>query len=200
MTRRLRVLAIAYACSPYRGSEPGVGWGWINAIATRHDVDVITAEFSKPEIERFYEVNPDQPKNIRFHYVQEKCWHYRLNPWWGRIEASCLRPLVNAVYVGWQRAAFRLAQRLCGQVNFDVLHLITLVGFRFPGRFWQMDLPFVWGPIGGLENTPWAFLPLMGLSGALYFTARNTINAFHKRFLSGPKHAFSKAHGSIIAA
>ena len=52
----------------------------------------------------------------------------------------------------------------------------------------------------GLENTPWRFFPVLGLSGSIYYAGRNIINSLDKRFLSGPKQAFKKAHGGIIAA
>ena len=35
LTRRLKILISAYACNPYKGSEEGVGWGWVTAIARR---------------------------------------------------------------------------------------------------------------------------------------------------------------------
>ena len=56
-----------------------------------------------------------------------------------------------------------------------------------------MDIPLVWGPIGGLENTPWRFLPSMGPSGCLFFAGRNVINSLQRRFLPGPKRSFAKA-------
>ena len=95
-----------------------------------------------------------------------------------------------------------MAQRLQAEIGFDLVHLITFVGFRFPGQFWKMDIPLVWGPIGGLENTPWRFLPSMGPSGCLFFARRNVINSLQRRFLPGPKRSFAKAAKgrAIIAA
>ena len=199
---RLKILAIAFACNPRIGSEEGVGWGWINAIATRHQVDVVTAAFHRGDIERFTPDNPAHPQNIRFHYVQEKDWHYRPTPMWKSIERSVVKPVMNLAYAGWQRDAYRLACRLHQAKRFDLVHLVTYVGFRFPGQFWKMDIPLVWGPIGGLENTPWRFLPSMGPSGCLFFAGRNVINSLQRRFLSGPKQSFAKAAkgGAIIAA
>lgn len=93
----------------------------------------------------------------------------------------------------WQVDAYRLAQRLHRKYHFSVCHLITYVGFRFPGKFFTLDCPFVWGPIGGLENTPRHFLPLLGIYGAAYYTARNLINEFDRRFSPQPRRAMKKA-------
>jgi glycosyltransferase involved in cell wall biosynthesis len=103
-------------------------------------------------------------------------------------------------YRDWQKAAYELGAQLHRKERFDIVHHLTMVGFREPGFFWKLDVPFVWGPIGGIENTPWRFLPTMGVKGTIYFGLRNVINSLHRRFLCRPKHAFRKAHGSIIAA
>jgi hypothetical protein len=54
MTTRLKVLISAYACSPYKGSEPGVGWGFVAALAEHHDLWVIVEEEKfRTDIERY---------------------------------------------------------------------------------------------------------------------------------------------------
>ncbi len=198
--RPLKILAIAYACNPVLGSEEGVGWGWIKAIASSYAVEVITAGFHRADIERAQAQDAGPIRKIRFHYVAEKSWHYRPTPGWKIIENTPLKPIMNLSYSGWQCDAFRLACRLQDDIGFDLVHLITYVGFRFPGRFWKMNIPLVWGPIGGLENTPWRFLPMMGPAGFLYYAGRNIYNTLQILFLPGPKKAFAKAEGAVIAA
>jgi glycosyltransferase involved in cell wall biosynthesis len=177
-----------------------VGWGWIKAIASRHEVDVITAEYHREDIERAVAAGDAALRNVRFHFVPETWWHYRPTRSWKLIENTALKPIMNLAYSGWQADAHRLACKLPAGVGFDLVHLITYVGFRFPGRFWRMDIPLVWGPIGGLENTPWKFLPMMGPVGCFYFAGRNVYNFLQKLLLPGPKRSFAKASGSIIAA
>jgi glycosyltransferase involved in cell wall biosynthesis len=199
-TSRPRVLAIAYACHPDKGSEEGVGWGWTRMLAQRHDVTVITAAFQRPGIEAALSQLGVEAHHPRFEYVPHRRWHYAPTPRWRRIENSSLKPLMNLAYAAWQRDAYRLARQLHARSRFDLVHLLTYVGFRFPGQFWKLDAPFVWGPIGGLENTSWRFLPMLGPHDGLYYAARNTINSLQKRLLPGPKRAFRKARGGIIAA
>lgn len=201
-SHRLRVLAVAYACNPRQGSEEGVGWGWVNAIAANHRVDVVTAAFHRPDIEYGLAEGAEKLADVRFHYVAEKPWHYRPSHPWKYIENGVLKPIMNLAYAAWQRDAYRLASQLDTQIGFDLVHLITYVGFRFPGRFWKLDLPLVWGPIGGLENTPVRFLPLMGAYGCTYYACRNLVNALQRRWLPGPRRAMAKAARtqSIIAA
>ncbi|MFB3893939.1 MAG: glycosyltransferase family 4 protein [Phycisphaerae bacterium] len=183
----------AFACNPCCGSEHGVGWGWVNAIAANHEAWVLTAEFERADIEKAVAADPARYASIRFHYLPFHCprWLDRLWPpsWLWR-------------YRLWQRAAYRLGRKLHEEVGFDLVHLVTYVGFRVPGHLWKLDVPFVWGPIGGLENTPWRLLPLLGVRGAIYYAARNIVNSLHRRFLRLPRRAFAKAAatGTIIAA
>jgi len=196
----MRILAIAYACNPSLGSEEAVGWRWTHNAKPEHHVSVICAQFHQPAVEcAAHRANTNPPA---FHFIQPRPWHYRPAGLWRLIERSTLKPLMNLAYQSWLRDAFKLATRLHRQHRFDLVHLITYVGFRFPGTFYQLDIPFVWGPIGGLENTPWQFLPSMGPAGAAYYAGRNVVNTLQKRLLPGPKKAFAKAAacGGIIAA
>jgi glycosyltransferase involved in cell wall biosynthesis len=199
-TRALRVLAIAYACNPERGSEDGVGWGWVSHIAERHQVLVITADFQRPAIERWQAANPEARQRIGFAYVPSRPWHYRPEGTWLKIEVSIFKPLMNLAYQHWLGEALRVARNEARNEQFDLVHLITYVGYRFPGKFWTIGLPFVWGPIGGMENTPWRLLPLMGFRGAVFYAFRNIVNSLQLRFLSGPKSAFAAGDGCAIAA
>ena len=200
MNGKLKVLVSAYACNPHKGSEESVGWEWVNAIAKYHDLWVITADFHRKDIERELNRKKNSNQNVRFHYVPPKPWHYAPTKNWQFIEGSLLKPIMNLAYLQWEKDAFRMGAQLHDQVRFDLAHLITYVGFRFPGYLWKLDIPFVWGPIGGLENTPWRFLPKLGFTGCAYYTFRNIANSLQKRFLPRPKRAFSKARGAVIAA
>jgi glycosyltransferase involved in cell wall biosynthesis len=90
--------------------------------------------------------------------------------------------------------------RLHKEIGFDVIHQLTYVGFRVPGLLWRLGVPFVWGPIGGLEQTTWSLIPSLGVSGALHLTARNLLNEWDRRLAQLPKRAFAAADGAIIAA
>ncbi len=191
MTKRLKVLVSAYACNPFRGSESGVGWGWINAIAKYHDLWIITGELHRTDIEKEIAKRPDQYKNISFYFIPRTRW-LKLERIWP--------PAYLWSYRLWQRKTYNLGVKLKEEIDFDLVHQITYVGFRLPGYLWKLDIPFVWGPIGGLENTPWRFLPMLGPKGCLYYAFRNVINSIQKRFFVLPKKAFRRADDGIISA
>lgn len=200
MNRRLTVLVHAYACNPNYGSEEGVGWGWVSAISEHHDLHVLTAAYHRADLEAALESAPRLRERVRFHYIPQRAWHYRPTPVWKWIEESIMKPVMLAAYRSWQRDAYKFAKKLSASTKFDLVHVITYVGFRFPGQFWKLPLPLVWGPIGGLENTPWRYFSALGTAGAIKFAGRNVINTLHRLLLPAPKKAFRKAEGGVIAA
>lgn len=198
---RLRILAIAYACNPTRGSEFGVGWGWVKAIAEGHDVTVLTADFNSGDIEKHVRGRSDPSNNIPyFIYVKNRPWHYQPRGIWLKVESSLAKPLMNLAYQDWLRCAYSEAKREIARNHYDLVHLITYVGWRFPGRFYELGIPFVWGPIGGMKNTPWQLLPILGFRGAVYYGARNLVNSLQLRTLQGPRRALRAAKEGVIAA
>jgi glycosyltransferase involved in cell wall biosynthesis len=189
--RRLKVLVNAFACSPTKGSEQGVGWGWIRAIAKYHDLWVLTSDEYRKEIEEEVQRWPDPRHCPTFYYL-----HWRRHTVAERIWPP--EHLIN--YRKWQDKAYVLGRRLHHEIQFDIVHQLTYVGYRVPGHLWQLDAPFVWGPIGGLEQVTWSLLPSLGLYGALYFGAKNLLNDLDRRFSRLPRRAFAAAEGGIIAA
>ncbi|NDW04366.1 glycosyltransferase family 4 protein [Jiella pacifica] len=190
------VLVAAYACNPLRGSEEAVGWNWVQSIAAMHRATVITAEFHRKDIEAACDPND----NPRFVFVPHRAWHYSPTPLWKRIEGSITKPVMNLAYAGWQRDALTVAKDLLAREDFDLVHQLTYVGFRFPGHLWRLGLPFVWGPIGGLENTPWRLLSAMRRGGIVYYGGRNLINSAQRRWLQSPRRAARAAGPGLIAA
>lgn len=189
---RLKVLVGAYACSPSRGSEYGVGWGWIQAISKYHDLWVLVGAHCRDDIETELSRRPELKSRIQFHYIPrtrylwaERFWH-----------PSYLYSYKNQ----WQRDEYVAGKRLHEKIGFDTVHQLTYVGFRVPGLLWKLDAPFVWGPIGGLEQTTWALLPALGVRGCLYYAVRNLLNDLDRRLKQAPRDAFAKADGAIIAA
>lgn len=188
----LKILVSAYACSPRRGSEPGVGWQFVEAISKYHDVWVITEkEKFKAEIEEELNKRPELCERMTFQYIP-KTRHRTLRKIWP--------PSYYWFYGKWQKKAYILARSLCEQERFDLVHQLNMNGFREPGYLWNLGLPFVWGPVGGLKQFPWRFLASAGVDGALFHLARNVINAYQMRYLKRPRKAALSAGDGLLAA
>ncbi len=192
MQRKLKILVSAYACSPYRGSEPGMGWNFVHEISKYHEVHVITEEFKwQKDIERKLEEDPMLRDNIKFYYIYKKRNKPLRKVW---------PPSYYWYYRQWQWKAYQLALALNEKENFDIVHQLNMVGFREPGYLWMMDKPFVWGPVGGMGITPWRMLPSMGPYGCIYYLFRNVINLWQMYFKIRPGKAATCPKSALIAA
>lgn len=191
LVKSMKILISAYACSPYQGSEPGVGWGFVSELAKHHELWVIVEEEKfRDDIERYLIDNPDFGKRVRFYFIRKQR---------NRLLRKFWPPSYYHYYRRWHEDARDLGRNLNEIVHFDLMHQLTMVGFREPGYLWQIDLPFVWGPVGGLGSFPWRFLPTVGFYGALYYIGYNLYNALQARFMSRPRLAARRAGSALIS-
>jgi len=190
MPKKLKILISCYACSPLRGSEPGMGWSFVLGLSKHNEVHVIVEkEKWEKDINSFLEKYPN--KNLKFYFISKKR---------ARLLRKIWPPSYYWFYKKWQQKAFLLAKKLDRTENFDVIHQLNMVGYREPGFLWRMKKPFVWGPIGGTENIPWKLFSLFSFYGKLFYGFRNIINSFQKHWLKRPKLAAQHTHAKLIAA
>jgi glycosyltransferase involved in cell wall biosynthesis len=169
-----------------------VGWGFVSALARHHDLWVIIEEEKfRDDIEQALAANPESGNSMHFHFIRKKR-NRRLRKIWP--------PSYYRYYRQWHQDALRLAESLHREVRFDLAHQLTMVGFREPGYLWKLDIPFVWGPVGGMGLFPWRFLPAVGVYGALYYLGYNLFNLLQMRFLPRPRNAAWAAGSGLIAA
>lgn len=188
---RLKVLLGCYACDPGYGSEPGMGWNFVSNIARHHDVHAIVekGEFEET-LTRFAAEHPEAVQNITFHFVP-RTHHNTLRKIWP--------PSYYWFYRAWHRKAYKLAVELDKKENFDIVHQVTISGFREPGFLWKLGKPFIWGPLGGFTDTPWSLLQCLGFGGAIHFAIRNIINGIQKRWGRSARAA-AKHSASILTS
>ena len=61
-------------------------------------------------------------------------------------------------YKKWQKRTLKIASDIIKQHPIDIIHQLNMIGFREPGYLWQINKPFVWGPVDAKENFPIAYL------------------------------------------
>ncbi|OEK07756.1 hypothetical protein A8C32_14790 [Flavivirga aquatica] len=190
MNKQLKILVSCYACSPYRGSEPGMGWNFIKTLSKHHEVHVIT-EKEKWEKDIKKSIKEENITNIHFYFIKKKR-NKKLRKIWP--------PSYYWFYKAWQKKAYYLAKQLDIKENFDLIHQLNMVGYREPGYLWKIDKPFVWGPIGGTQNIPWRLFPAFNTYGKLFYGGRNIVNTLQKHFLKRPRLAAKRPLSTLIAA
>ena len=144
----MKVLLSAYSCTPNLGSEPGVGWNWARQIAKNNEVWVITRETNRKSIE-----SAEKPKSLHFVYVDSRL------------------PGLNKTkiyYIIWQAKAYLKTKKLHKMINFDLCHHITFCSYWMPSFMAFLNIPFVFGPVGGGELCPKQFFKDFGLRARIH--------------------------------
>lgn len=127
----LKILINAYACSPGKGSEPGMAWNWVSNLAKYCEVFVITGAHSRDKIEEAVSAL-DQRENMHFYY----------NPVSERVRKMCRNQgdwRFYKYYREWQQKTYLMAKDICAKEKIDVLHQLNMIGFREPGYLWKLS-------------------------------------------------------------
>ena len=194
-----RILISAFSVSPIRGSESGVGWHLCSRLGQYHHLTVLYSPIThgephQTELESHLRSH-GPPPNVTFHPVQPPTL-MRLSE---RLQFHRhARPLFYLGYHAWQRHARDQALRLLQQQPFHLIHQLNMIGYREPGSLYDLGLPFIWGPVGGAPNLPWAFFPALSFRARAFYTFRNLSNSLQMRLSSRPKKAARAA--SIVFA
>lgn len=172
---RLHVLMCAVACHPDVGSEYAVGWQWVQRVAAIHDLTIVTADSrgSRAAIEAYRTRNPAFAAATTFVFLSPFDAPPSL---WVRKLRRTIPLFYYRAYRRWLREAADTARDIIASRHVDLVHQTTFITFREPGVLCRVGKPCVWGPVGGNQCVPLAFLPGLGLVDGLRNTARNVIN------------------------
>jgi len=150
-----KILIIAYACDPYRGSEHGVGWNWTQKLAQFYEIYVITRKDNMKSIEKeiknsqigIHFIYIDLPKVLRFWKKgQRGLWIY---------------------YVIWQMFAFVKTIELHKKHRFDAFWHLTFGNLWIPPLTALVNNNFIWGPVGGVDTIPFQLWKYLNITGKL---------------------------------
>ena len=167
----MKILLSAYACEPYKGSEPSVGWNWTRELAKlNHEVWVLTRTNNKKTINHYYSKTP-KPENLFFIYYDLPRWA----KWWKKGQAG-----IHFYYLLWQWFAYKFAKTIHEKEKFDCVHHITFVSIRQPSFMGLLGIPFIFGPVAGGEKSPWRLRLSYGARGIFMDMIRDVSNLFIK--------------------
>ena len=162
----MKILLSAIACHPDRGSESGVGWKAAAALSKEHTVHVLTSKGEQEGVELVLATGAHP--NLSFTFFGTDAPYHR-NRLIARIQ-SWQR------YVDWTRQSLEIARKLAAQHHFDFAHHVTYSSWRIPSPLWQLDLPFVWGPVGGAAVYPLHLLGSLAKRSAVFELVRGLSN------------------------
>ncbi len=158
----MKILLIAYACEPGRGSELGTGWNMSLGLAKSHELTVVTRANNREKIEN--DLKDYSGAKPRFIYVDPASWVLRL-------KRMGILP-VQMFYQLWQIDVARALRK--SNEEFEIIHQLTFNSFEVPPlAFWGLKGSKIWGPMGGGQRVPFALLSAFGRKGGLKEILRN---------------------------
>lgn len=147
------ILITVYAVDPYKGSENGMGWRFVEEASRDYNVIAITRHNNLPAIHAFMaEQGTPMHKNVQWVGYDLPDWAM----WWKKGEWLSL-----LYYVLWQRFMPRFIKQQ--GFSFDLAHNLNFHNDWTPSFLWKLGKPFLWGPIGHHPPIPKAFIqPIYG--------------------------------------
>ena len=146
------ILVTAYAINPYKGSEDGMGWHFVNQIAKDFRVTVITRNNNLPAIQQYITENPTQ-QQVNMEFVGYDLPKHLM--FWKKGSFGSL-----PYFYLWQRTMPAFIKRQ--GFEFDLVHNVNFHNDWTPSFLWKLDKPFVWGPIGHHPQIPVEYLGRFG--------------------------------------
>ncbi|MEO5682375.1 MAG: glycosyltransferase family 4 protein [Chitinophagaceae bacterium] len=141
----MKVVLSAFACDPSKGSEPHNGWCWASGLAERgYEVHCLTRDDGKASIEQQKTV-----PNLHFHYV---VLPLGLEKMYAASTAS-----MYLYYLLWQWLSYRRAKKLHRTQQFSLAHHVTWGSLQMGSFLYKLNIPFIFGPVGGGQKAPEKF-------------------------------------------
>lgn len=159
------IILVTYDISPYRGSEASVSWNYVSNMGVHHKLIVLYGR-GKGEIEKYLESH--QMPNVSF-----------VNIPYVSLQGSGLLLDIkyNLNYCRWHYQTYLKAKELVNNEHVDIIHYLNPIGFKEPGYCWKIkEVPYVWGPIQGVENRPLALFPALSSKGKIKALVRRVVH------------------------
>jgi glycosyltransferase involved in cell wall biosynthesis len=159
-SRRPRVAVWAYACNPDRGSDSGGTWAYVRALARHADLVVLNREQDADSLQAWKAANPGEA--LEFVTVSEVGWTTVLQRGF-RFH----RQLEFVNYLAWLRNALAVTREIHDVATLDAVNHASFGNYWLPSPLRKLDLPTIWGPVGGGVRTPLRLWPSLGAMGVI---------------------------------
>lgn len=136
------IIVVTLEIDPRKGSEPGKGWWWSNALSPFFKLHIITQPVS---------VEACLPEPT----VREAGWEF--HPTTSAV-TTWKFPTGYRQYAAWLQEALQMSATIAKDRPIAGLCHVTLGSFRVLPPYESLGIPFVIGPLGGGECAPMAHL------------------------------------------
>ncbi len=176
------ILLLTYKISPYKGSEYSVSWNYVMNMRNSCKLIVVYGD-EKNDIESF--LKETSMPNVEFVNIPVK-------PIFSK--GIKLEIEYNRNYRQWHKTAFNKIKEIIRNEGIDVVHYLNPIGFKEPSYCYKLQgIPYVWGPVQGVENRPFCLYRVLGYKGVIDAVARLIFHNGLFRYGNRVKKAFARA-------
>lgn len=190
------ILVFAYQISPFAGSEFSVAWNYVKNMSQSNkltvlygvskgwlelgDVRIMQDYLSNHEVKNveFVPVLPDEKIIKKLEKIKKSKYAYYK---------------FYLVYNLYHKLVAKAAKDIIAKEKIDIIHFLGPIGYHEPGYLRELGLPYIWGPIGGLETASFRLLPgFFTNASKMVLVAKETINRFRQTFNRRVRKAFKE--------
>jgi glycosyltransferase involved in cell wall biosynthesis len=159
----MRILLSAFTCWPTESSEPGVAWRFATELAKHHEVWILT------------DGAPGQIARLKAFLNDHESLNIQVCPFPARApELETTANFLSLYYAWWQNSIIGAARLLHRKHSFHLAHHVTLSRYWVGSSLIDLDIPFVWGPVGAGERPPIQMLAGLPLKFRMAARVRTT--------------------------
>jgi len=178
----MKVLAIAYACEPGRGSEPGVGWNWVRLIARTEgvSVSVVTRKNNRSVIEKYYENHEKDDIDFLYYDLPQCILRYKKRD-----------KNIKIFYTLWQYGVIKYLKKHIDFEEYDYIWDFNFGSLGLPDFVYKLKKPYIIGPASTKESIPKSYIDNMSFKMKIKYKIQQFmrvhlwINRFAWRTLKG---------------
>lgn len=156
--RRPHILVVAWLVSPERGSEWAAAWGMTRVAADLGDVTVLCRPDCEAEMQAWCRAHPEVPVTVRAVAP--------VDSWQRRIARVAVKGHFFE-YFAWLAALPAVIAAIHARRPIDLAVHAALGCQWLPSPITDLDVPTVWGSVGGSTPTAPGLWPVLGLQGVL---------------------------------
>lgn len=165
----MKILLLTYPVSPYRGSEYSVSWNYIVNMSKQHELFVLYGTSGNglgnvSELKDYLSTH-----NLdHVHFIDVQMPDNLLSKLLARLRAINYKYGSYIQYKYWHKYVYRRALEIVETCGINIIHYLNPIGFKEPSECWRIKgLPYVWGPVQGVENRPLCLYKALGVKGTV---------------------------------
>ena len=151
------IIVIAYQLHYSRGSECAVAWDYISHMSRDNNLTVLYGSSGGHHeigntlaMEEYAAQHPMQ--NVSFIPIKPTS----PSKYYGFSLIGIRR--FYKEYQKWHDDVYHVVKDLISTNKYDIVHFLGPIGYHEPGRIFELPIPYVWGPVGGIVKVPASLL------------------------------------------